>query len=252
MFNLRKKTQQIVDWNLHLPTKEHRFEKAFENIEGYDDVKEIVRLALDSEDAVNMIFIGPPASAKTLFLNGIMEYGGARAKFFDATNTTNRILDVLDIERPKIICLDEIEKMPKNFQEKMLNFLESGRIKVDQQRRQIDIEMKGVKVFGAANDVTRVTKPLLSRFTIPIYLQRYTQEQFVSASIKVLKKERKDLPQELAEFIGNHVFERGSDIRKVVGIGRLVRKEHTPEKVLEIMDTLDRYSTYHEGGGRQA
>ena len=111
----------------------------------------------------------------------------------------------------------------------------------------ICIEMEGIKVFGAANDVTRVRKPLLSRFTIPIYLKRYTQEQFVEASVKVLQKERKGLPIELAQFIGNHVYERGGDIRKVVGIGRLVRKEHTPEKVMEIMDTLDKYSSYHEG-----
>lgn len=110
----------------------------------------------------------------------------------------------------------------------------------------IDIEMKGIKVFGAANDVTRITKPLLSRFTIPLYPKRYTQEQFVEASVKVLQKERKELPTELAQFIGNHVYERGGDIRKVVGIGRLVRKEHTPEKVLEMMDT-DKYSSYHEG-----
>jgi hypothetical protein len=46
----------------------------FENIQGYDDLKDIVRRALDAEDNYNLLFVGPPASAKTLFLLGIIEY----------------------------------------------------------------------------------------------------------------------------------------------------------------------------------
>jgi hypothetical protein len=40
----------------------------FENIQGYDDLKDIVRRASDAEDNYNLLFIGPPASAKTLFV----------------------------------------------------------------------------------------------------------------------------------------------------------------------------------------
>jgi hypothetical protein len=35
----------------------------FYNIQGYDDIKDIVRRALDAEDNYNLLFIGPPASA---------------------------------------------------------------------------------------------------------------------------------------------------------------------------------------------
>jgi predicted RNase H-like nuclease (RuvC/YqgF family) len=44
------------------------------------------------------------------------------------TRTTNRILDLLEEKRPKIICIDELDKMPRQFQ-KLLNFMESGHIK---------------------------------------------------------------------------------------------------------------------------
>jgi MoxR-like ATPase len=54
--------------------------------------------------------------------------------YFDASNTTNRILDVLQEKRPHIILLDELDKLPCQFQSQLLNFLESGRIKVDQQK----------------------------------------------------------------------------------------------------------------------
>lgn len=193
----------------------------------YEDVKEVVKLALTSEDekGVNMIFIGPAASAKTLFLKPIKSYAGSKGLYFDATNTTNRILSELELKPPRIICLDELEKMPRNFQEKMLSFLESGEVKVDQQRLQLDFEIKGLKVFAAVNDVTRVTKSLLSRFRIPIYLERYTQDQFVQATCKLLHR----LPPQLATFIGNHVYEHGGDIRKVVGVGQLIRKAYTRE-----------------------
>jgi hypothetical protein len=61
--------------------------KDFQNICGYDDVKNIVRRALDSEENFNLLFCGPPASAKTLFLLGIMELE-PKAVYFDGSNTT--------------------------------------------------------------------------------------------------------------------------------------------------------------------
>ena len=73
---------------------------------------------------ITCLFIGPPASAKTLFLLGIIEY--KKGVYFDGSNTTNRILDVLEEKRPKsqkrkIICIDELDKMARQFQEKLLH-----------------------------------------------------------------------------------------------------------------------------------
>jgi hypothetical protein len=39
----------------------------FQNIEGYDDVKEIISRALDTDENYNLLLCGPPASSKTLF-----------------------------------------------------------------------------------------------------------------------------------------------------------------------------------------
>jgi hypothetical protein len=54
---------------------------------GYDDLKDIVRRALDAEDNYNLLFAGPPASTKTLFLLGILE--SKKGVYFDGSNTTN-------------------------------------------------------------------------------------------------------------------------------------------------------------------
>jgi len=175
-----------------------RKEIGFENIQGYDDLKDIVRRALDAEDNYNLLFIGPPASAKTLFLLGILE--SKKGVYFDGSNTTNRILDVLEEKRPKIICIDELDKMPRQFQEKLLNFMESGHIKIDQVRKQYDFTIKGAKVFAACNEITRLSRPLQSRFTC-LYLPLYTEEQFLEVSVKVLPKLK------IAHIIGKAVWD---------------------------------------------
>ena len=192
-----------------------RKEVEFENIQGYDDLKDIVRRALDAEDNYNLLFIGPPASAKTLFLLGILE--SKKGVYFDGSNTTNRILDVLEEKRPKIICIDELDKMPRQFQEKLLNFMESGHIKVDQMRKQYDFTIKGAKVFGACNEITRLSRPLQSRFR-RLHLPSYTEEQFLEVSVKVLPKFR------IAHVIGKAVWNQRGDIRDVISIGKLTKE----------------------------
>ena len=70
---------------LHLLHKEVKFG----NIEGYDDIKDLVRRALDADENYNLLLCGPPASAKTLFLLGTLEC--RKGVYFDGSNTTNRI-----------------------------------------------------------------------------------------------------------------------------------------------------------------
>jgi MoxR-like ATPase len=183
--------------------------------------------------------VGPPASSKTLFLQGILDIRNGNGKdgvYFDATNTTNRILDVLEEKRPKIICIDELDKMSRPFQNQLLNFLESGHVKVDQQRRRHDFVIKGAKVFASANDIDTLSKPLASRFR-KLFLQRYTEEAFLDVSEKVLPK----TSGAVARYIGSIVWRHHGDIRDVVSIGKLVRKNDGPEEVEEILATMIKY-----------
>jgi replication-associated recombination protein RarA len=151
--------------------------------------------------------------------------------YFDGSNTTNRILDVLDEKRPKIICIDELDKMSKQFQEKLLNFMESGLI---QMLKQYDFTIKGAKVFAACNEITRLSRPLQSRFR-RLHLPPYTEQQFLEVSAKVLPKLK------IAHVIGKAVWEQRGDIRDVISIGRLVRKNDGPGEVKQILSTMIRY-----------
>jgi MoxR-like ATPase len=205
----------------------------FYSIHGYDDIKDIVRRALDAEDNYNLLFIGPPASAKTLFLLGILDIR-RDGVYFDGSNTTNRILDVLEEKRPRIICIDELDKMPRTFQNQLLNFMGSGRIKVDQQKKQYDFQIKGAKVFASCNDISRLSKPLQSRFR-RLFLPRYTEEQFLDVSEKVLSS------PSIARHIAVNVWKSQGDIRDVISIGKLVRKSDGPQEIEQIMNTMAKY-----------
>jgi DNA-binding NtrC family response regulator len=48
-------------------------------------------------------------------------------KFSIAISKSSRMLDALEEQRPKIVCIDEIEKLPKQFQDKLLNLMQNGR-----------------------------------------------------------------------------------------------------------------------------
>jgi MoxR-like ATPase len=74
--------------------------------------------------------ISSSLAAKTEVVKGaviITDTEFKKGVYFDGSNTTNGMLDVLEEERPKIICIDELDKMPREFQNQLLNFMESGR-----------------------------------------------------------------------------------------------------------------------------
>jgi hypothetical protein len=74
--------------------------------------------------------------------------------------------------------------MSRQFRNQLLNFLESGHIKVDQQRKSYDFEIRGAKVFATCNEINRLSKPLQSRFRRLLPLE-------ASPTITVWKKTKK-------------------------------------------------------------
>jgi hypothetical protein len=69
-------------------------------------------------------------------------------------------------------------------------------------------------------------------------LPKYSEQQFVEVAIKVLPK----IGENLVRYIGYTVFKNGGDIRDVISIGKLVRKNDGSEQISQIMDTMTKYS----------
>lgn len=123
------------------------------------------------------------------------------------------------------------------FQNQILNFLESGRVKVDQQRKSYDFVIPGAKVFATANELSRLSKPLQSRFK-KLFLPQYTEEQFLDVAVKVSPK----LKEETARMIGAQVWDNSKDIRDVISIGKLIQRNNGPAEIQAIIRTLKKYA----------
>lgn len=139
--------------------------------------------------------------------------------------------------------LDELDKFSKSWQNKLLSLLEGGHIKVDQMKRQYDFTIKGAKVFATANNLNKLLAPLRSRFR-RLHLPKYSKEQFLEVAVKVCPK----LSEETALLIGEETWKQHGDIRDVISVSKLVKKDDGPEEIAEIINTLAKYG--NEGGER--
>jgi replication-associated recombination protein RarA len=203
---------------------------------GHEKYKDIVKRALKTEGSLNLLFVGKPASGKSVILKAISEELGGQCMFFDGTNTTNRILTDMEARRPKVILIDEFEKMRKNYKEMLLNFAETGRVKVAQQNRQFDFTIPNAKIFATANDIKRVTEPMESRFVV-LHVPEYDEQEFIEIAHRMLAGT--PLPDEMIEFIAREVFKHKADVRQILKIGKLVVREDTPESIEQMIKTMN-------------
>ena len=67
MFNFFKKHEPQAEYEQVLSVRERAI-KVFSRIEGVEDIKEMILRALESPERAHTLLIGPPASAKSLFI----------------------------------------------------------------------------------------------------------------------------------------------------------------------------------------
>ena len=66
--------------------RESKTEALFDNIIDYNNIKRLFSMALDSEEQVSILLSGPPASAKTMFLESLNKLKSSY--FVDSASTT--------------------------------------------------------------------------------------------------------------------------------------------------------------------
>ena len=82
----------------------------FSDIIGYNDVKRLVRMALDSDEQSHILLSGPPASAKTMFLESLSKLKSSY--FVDGTSATKSVpIDCIFLNNTKYLLIDEIDNM---------------------------------------------------------------------------------------------------------------------------------------------
>ncbi|MFY9871317.1 MAG: AAA family ATPase [Candidatus Nitrosopolaris sp.] len=193
----------------------------FDDIVGYKHIKRLLRMALDSDSAIHILLVGPPASAKTMFLTSLMHHV-KDTYFADGANSTKAgMIDYLFANRPRYLLVDEIDKMSPKDQTFLLNLMGTGIVTETKYGKTRSMHVQ-TSVFATCNDARKISTPLQSRF-FTVKLQAYTYEQFCEITKQVLSSHNVD--GGLASVIAGAVWNDSRDIRDCVKIGKLAGSE---------------------------
>jgi len=217
-------------------------ETLFANIVGYDDIKKIFNYAFNSSLPVHILLIGPPGSAKTLFLMECMKL--SRSYFTLGSHSTKAgMLDYLFNNRPKNLIIDEIEYMAIKDQAALLSLMETG-ILSETKYEKIRKSIMRTWVFASCNDEKKLLTPLLSRFFV-LYFKKYDYATFEKIANHILTSECNmdiEVSTLIAQLVWNKLKSR--DIRDCIKIGRICNNK---EDVYTIVKTLIRYDNTNAG-----
>jgi replication-associated recombination protein RarA len=241
MFSFLKKLKPQDEIEQQLSVRERAL-KVFSKIEGLDDIKEMLLRALESPERAHTLLTGPPASCKTLFMLEIEKFLGTRAYFAEGASTTKAGIQkfVSENQHKEIIIIDEIDKMPVKDQEGLLTMMERGSFTSTKVRNTKTVKANMV-IFSTSNSTERLSKPLLSRFTV-FEIPEYTYEEFEAISVRLIKK----LPQNTVIQIASSFWKGGSrDIRDVLKIAKLSNPKDTEQDIARLISI---HQKYHKTG----
>jgi replication-associated recombination protein RarA len=225
MFSFLKKLRPQDQISQHESVRERAL-KVFSNIEGLDDIKEMMLRALESPERAHTLLVRPPACAKSLFMLQIEKFLRTKVYFTEGASTTKAGLQkfIAENQDKEIIIIDEIDKMPMKDQEGLLT---RKRCIYSTKVRNTKTVKANVVIFATSNSTERLSKPLLSRFTV-----------FEAISVRIVMK----LPQNTVIQIASSVWKTGSrDIRAVLKIAKLCNPSDTHEDVSRLVSIHQKY-----------
>jgi Holliday junction DNA helicase RuvB len=212
-----------------------RADLVFDSVVGYDDVKRLFAMSLSSEKPVHILLVGPPASAKTLFM---LECIKLERSYFTlgSHSTKSGMIDYLFDKRPRYLIVDEIEHMPMKDQTALLSLMETGIVSETKYQRTRNTQLK-TWVFATSNGTERMLTPLLSRFIV-LHFKQYSFGSFQQICSHILSREgvSTDISEAIADAVWTKLKSR--DIRDCIKLGRLAK---SAADVGWIADTLRSY-----------
>jgi len=225
--------KEIVHHNF--PSEDSLDDDIFSNVVGFDDAKWLLKRSLTTDSITNILLVGPPGSAKTVFLLSIRKLEDA--VFIPASDSTAAgFNEIMFNKKPKYVLMDEIDDMDPSDQESMSTYMENGIVKETKYQKTREMKIN-TKTFAAANETNPIADHILNRFTV-LEFPEYTKEEYVEVCANVLPDEE-NTPHDNATQIAELLWDlRGTaDVREAISVARLSRGD--PEKVIGV---LDKYS----------
>ena len=208
-------------------------EDLFDVVAGHDKVKKLFSMSLQAERPVHILLVGPPATAKSIFL---MELGRLPRSRYALGGTSSKagIVDFIIEHRPRYLLIDELEKMDMKDYSALLSLMETGVVTRLKKGMMEEITVK-TWVFGAVNRDDSLPPELKSRFYIH-YLPEYSEEDYKKVVQAVLIK-REGVDEEVAAIIAEKLPRYSRDVRDAVRVARLYGKgQHmTTDQLIDLL-----------------
>ena len=205
----------------------------FADIIGHEEIKDLLKAVLLAEKPVHVLLTGPPALAKTLFLWDIEQTFGEQAIWLVGSATSKAGLWDLVAERgPRILLIDELDKMNAVDMAALLTLMEGGRLVRAKRGRELDIQ-NPLKVIAASNRLEKLSPELRSRFAIR-QLNPYTRAEFLTVVKGVLVR-KENLSQDLSEEIARRLDGLSQNVRDAIRVARLAPQVGV-EKAIKLLE----------------
>lgn len=202
----------------------------FRSIIGYEAAKRMTLLALSARSPIHVLYYGSVGSGKSLFLEELSRLPGAIYRFGDSVTRAGLRREILE-EKPTYLIIDELDKMDPEESSALLETMERGTASVLQYDKSYEVHAD-VRVFAAANRISKLRPELLSRF-LRVEMPEYTYEEFRQVAYAYLL--RRGVHPDIARILADGVGLRTRDIRDARRLGDMA---HTKEDAIWLIGQL--------------
>lgn len=225
--------------------------EAMDLIVGFDDLKETIAFAIESRSHTHVLMEGPPACAKSLFLEALRSSVPGVYLAFGSRTSAAGISDALFVYKPRVLLLDECDKMEHDCFSVLLGLMEGGEVIETKSRRTRGVTLQ-TQVLAACNSSLKMSREFLSRFDFHPHFPEYTREEFIDVCRGFLNRQE-GCPPEIAESIGHYVYDyKLGDVRKARGVWKLMRAPNE-EEIRRVVNLMQKYGpeNYQNGTSKK-
>jgi len=207
-------------------------EDMFDVVVGHERLKKLFTLSLQAPQPVHILLVGPPATAKSIFLMELERLPRSRYAL-GGTSSKAGIVDFIIEQQPRYLILDELEKMDMKDFSALLSLMADGVVTRLKKGMTEKVKVK-TWVFAAVNREKTLPPELKSRFLIR-RLKEYSEQDYKEVVRAVLAK-REHVAEAAAREIADRMASFSRDVRDAVKVARLYKGQQSMavEQVIEL------------------